>query len=96
MTGYAVPDWDGKTLDAILAEVPPGRVLRIETVRVWQPPNRVGLLLFHVDPGAPRRVPAKLCPMLVGEEGQTASDLLKMVAEALALAEQSKTQGAVG
>jgi len=96
VTGYAVPEWEGKTLEAILAEIPPGRSLRIETVRIWHPPGRVGLLLEHVDPGAPRRVPKKLCPMLVGDEGETVSDLLNKVAQALTLAGRSKTQGAAG
>lgn len=85
---------DGLTLEGILAGIPPGRSLRLETVHIWHPPGRVGLLLQHVDPGAPRRVPTKLCPLLVGDEGQTVADLLTMVAGAWARAEEMKTEGA--
>lgn len=83
MSGYMVPDWEGQTLDQILAAIPPGRCLRIETVRIWNPPNRAGLALYSVDPGAPRRVPQRLCPLLIGDEGETHADLLEKVAGAL-------------
>lgn len=86
MNDYEVPDWAGKPFEEILAAVPAGRSLRIETVRIWEPPNRAGLMLFHVDPGAPRRAAKKLCPMLVGDEGETIPDLLEKVATALRLA----------
>jgi len=83
-------------LEEVLASIPPGRQLRIETARIFHPSNRAGLILSHVDPGAPRRVPTRLCPLIIGDEGQTAADLLELVAGALRLADRHAAQRELG
>lgn len=86
MTHIIDPSGAPPPLERILADIPAPRVLQIELTTLWMPPGRHALRLNSVDPAAPNRKPHLLCPLLVGDEGQTHADLLELLAGALRLA----------
>lgn len=73
-----------RTLEEILAGIPPLEELRITTTTMLAPAGRAGLRLSTKSVVDYKKRANPLCPVIIADPFQTHADLLRIVADALA------------